>query len=89
MSNFHANTADKRKTSVSSNSDVSNRINNEPSNSLLNTTNLEFIDADTDGVSKLDDAFRISKIGCGGEIAVTEIGNNYYFLFKFHFGVTE
>lgn len=46
MSNFHTNTADNRKPSVSSNSEEANGINKETSCSLLNTTNFEFIDAD-------------------------------------------
>lgn len=88
MSNFHTNTADNRKPSVSSNSEEANRINKEPSCSLLNTTNLEFIDADissgSNGVSKLTDETNcVSKTGCAGceESPVSKIGN--YFTFNF------
>lgn len=93
MSNFHTNTADNRKPSVSSNSEESNRINKEPSCSLLNTTNFEFIDADinsgSNGVSKLTDGTNcMSKTGCAGcadESPVSKIGNYYFSFLYFYF----
>lgn len=79
MSNFHTNTADNRKSSVSSNSDESNRINKEPSCSLLNTTNFEFIDADinsgSNGVSKLTDETNCTFKTEADESPVSKIGN--------------
>lgn len=98
MSNY-TNTADNRKASVSSNSDESNRIHIEPppsasssstTCSLLNTTNIEFIDADinsvSNGVSKrFDETKCASKSRCAGhdESPLSKMGN--YFLRFFIF----